>query len=318
MSVPEVLLSSGYKIPSIGVGMFKTKDLNEVERTIQGALDAGYRHIDTAFSYFNEEYIGSCLQKLFLENKIKREDVFIVSKLPPNGLRPDAVPDFFHKSLSDLKLDYLDLYLVHFPVAAKRTDDDSVIFPMKNGVYEGDVVDLVETWRALEKLVKEGLVKSIGLSNCNSQQIQRVYDAAEIKPSILQVECHAYLPQFELQDFCKKLNIAITAYAPLGSPGTTGGDIRLIDEDKLKPMCQKYRKTPAQILLRYLVQRDIIVIPKSSNPKRLAENFQIFDFSLSDEEMLALKSLARNKRYFTFESYPGMTDQLEYPFKIPY
>ncbi|KFM68300.1 Alcohol dehydrogenase [NADP(+)] A, partial [Stegodyphus mimosarum] len=320
-----VLLSSGYRMPIIGLGMFQAKDESEVIDTISTAIDIGYRHIDTAFAYRNEAFIGRALQKVLQSGKVRREELFIVTKLPNNGLRPDAVEYFFQKSLSELKLDYIDLYLIHFPVAAKRSDDDYALFPTKNGVFDGDeTIDLVETWRVMEKLVDKGLVKSIGISNFNSQQIQRIYDAARIKPAVLQVECHAYLPQFELQEFCKKLNIAFTAYSPIGAPGQPEfqkgetKELRLLDDPKLKPICEKHGKSPAQILLRYLVQRGIIVIPKSTNQKRLKENIQIFDFCLSEEDMDILKSMARNRRYFTFESYKGMQDHPEFPFKIPY
>lgn len=324
MAVPNVLLSSGYKMPALGLGMFLTTNTSEVDETLSAAIDADYRHIDTALSYRNESFIGEALQRLFREGKVKREEIFITTKLPPNGLRPEAVPEFFRKSLTDLQLSYVDLYLMHYPAAVKRTDDMYAVFPTKDGVLQLDTdVDIVNTWRALEKLVDEGLAKSIGLSNCNSKQIQRIYDAARIKPSVLQVECHAYLPQYELQEFCKNLGIAMTAYSPIGAPGqqafSSGSpEVRLLDDERLKPICQKHGKSPAQVLLRYLVQRGIIVIPKSSNSKRLAENIQIFDFELTEEDMQTLKSMAKNQRYFSFTSYKGMTEHPEYPFKIPF
>lgn len=316
MSVPKVSLSSGHQMPVIGVGMFLTKDPSEVSVTLSAAIDAGYRHIDTAFSYRNESLIGNSLQEIFGKNKVRREDLFIVTKLPPNGLRPDAVPHFFNKSLSDLQLDYVDLYHMHFPVASKRSEDDYAIFPMKDGLFEGDEVDLLDTWRAMEKLVESGVVRSLGLSNCNIRQIRRIHEAATIKPAVLQVECHAYLPQFELQELCSELGMVMTAYSPIGAPGQVTGSSegRVLDDEKLKPICKRHGKSPAQVLLRYSVQRGIIVIPKSSNPKRLAENIQIFDFSLSEEEMLSLRTMARNKRYFNFKTYTGITDHPEYPF----
>ncbi|XP_054718601.1 aldo-keto reductase family 1 member A1-like [Uloborus diversus] len=301
-----------------------TKDETEVAETLVAAIDAGYRHIDTAFAYRNEALIGRALQTVISSGKVKREDLFIVTKLPCNGLRPESVEYFFKKSLKDLQLNYIDLYLIHFPVPAQRTDDDYAIFPMKDGVFLADTVDLTDTWKAMEHLADKDLAKSIGISNFNSEQIQRVYNAARIKPAVLQVECHAYLPQYELHNFCKNLNIAFTAYSPIGAPGQPEfknrdtQEHRLLEDPKLKPICEKYGKSPAQILLRYLTQRGIIVIPKSSNPRRLKENMQIFDFSLSDEDMNDLKSLARGRRYFTMDSYKGLSDHPEYPFKIPF
>ncbi|KAG8192917.1 hypothetical protein JTE90_025625 [Oedothorax gibbosus] len=320
-----VLLSNGQCMPVIGLGLFQTRDPDELTSAILAALDAGYRHFDGAFAYKNEDLFGQVLQKAIKERKVKREDLFIVTKLPPNGLHPDDVEYFFKKSLSDLQLDYVDLYLIHFPVAGKRSSDDYDMFPMKNGVFNADDrVDLTETWKVLESLVDRGLVKSIGISNFNSQQIQRVYDSARIKPTVLQVECHAYFPQFDLQELCKRLQIALTAYSPIGAPGQSefkdgaSEEIRLIDDPKLKILCEKYHKSPAQVLLRYLVQRGIIVIPKSTSPKRLRENIQIFDFAISDDDMNIMKSLARNRKYFNFESYKGLPDHPEFPFRIPF
>ncbi|XP_071041148.1 aldo-keto reductase family 1 member A1 [Parasteatoda tepidariorum] len=317
-----VVLNNGQHMPIIGLGMFQTKDGDDIDSVISTAIDAGYRLIDTAFTYNNEHLLGQALQKLFKSGKIKREELFITSKLPPNGMQPDVVEQFFQVSLTDLQLDYIDLYLIHCPFASKRQEDDRDFFPVNDdGNYDADTaVDLTQTWKEMEKLVKKGLVKSIGLSNCNSQQIRRIYDSATIKPAVLQVECHAYLPQFELQDFCKILGIAFTAYAPLGSPYRAPGDeeVRLLDDPSLKPLCEKHGKTPAQVLLRYLIQRRIIVIPKSTNEKRLKENIDVFDFTLQEPDMDALKCIDRRRRYFSFARPTGIPDHPEYPFNIPY
>ncbi|GIX89104.1 aldo-keto reductase family 1 member A1, partial [Caerostris darwini] len=271
----SVLLSSGYTMPIVGLGMFLSKDENELDTAVTAALEIGYRHFDTAFSYANEVFLGRTLKRVFSEKRIARENLFITTKLPPNGLHPDNVEYFFRKSLEELQLEYIDLYLIHFPVAAKRTDDDYAIFPTTNGVFAGEDVDPLDTWKVLEDLVDKGLIRSIGLSNFNSEQVKRIYEAARIKPAVLQVECHAYLPQYELHDLCKELKIALTAYSPIGAPGQQRDkEYALISDPELKPLCEKYEKSPAQVLLRYLVQRGIIVIPKSTNPKRLAENIQ--------------------------------------------
>ncbi|XP_054719363.1 1,5-anhydro-D-fructose reductase-like, partial [Uloborus diversus] len=296
---------------------------------LEVAVDAGYRHIDTAYLYRNEPIVGKALQKIFSKGAVERKDLFITTKLPVNGFHTKDVKYFCQKSLSNLQLSYVDLYLIHCPMASKRTEiDDEAYSVDENGTYQGDnTVDLVKTWKAMEELVDEGLVKSIGLSNFNSLQIQRIYEQATIKPANLQVECHAYLPQYELQDFCKKLNISFTAYGPLASPGYIEFMVnigmgapkeRLLDDGKLKPICAKHGKTPAQVLLRYLVQRNIAVIPKSINPERIKENIQIFDFELDDEDNSALKAMQKNLRYFEFNFMKGMKDHPEYPFKIPF
>ncbi|GFT76476.1 aldo-keto reductase family 1 member A1-B, partial [Nephila pilipes] len=182
---------------------------------------------------------------------------------------------------------------------------------------------------AMESLVDKGLTKSIGLSNCNSEQIQRIYNSATIKPTVLQVECHAYLPQYELQELCQKLNIAFTAYSPLGCPGfpefaLNSWGVRDLEEPKLledrtlKEIAKQYKKSPAQILLRYLTQRGIVVIPKSSNPDRIKENIHIFDFVLENDDMKRMKSMSCGLRYITMTYWIGCEDHPEYPFKAPY
>ncbi|CAL1283595.1 unnamed protein product [Larinioides sclopetarius] len=316
-----VLLSSGYTMPIVGLGMFLTRNENELDTAVTAAIETGYRHFDTAFAYTNEHFLGRTLKRAMENDKrLTRKDLFITTKLPPNGMDPKDVQYFFRKSLKDLQLDYIDLYLIHFPVAARRSEDDYAIFPTKdNGEFDSRDIDPLDTWKVLEKLVDQGLVRSIGLSNFNSEQIRRIYDNARIKPAVLQVECHAYLPQFELHELCKELKIALTAYSPIGAPGQQRDkELALISDPTLTPLCQKYGKSPAQILLRYLTIRDIIVIPKSTNPKRLQENIQIFDFSLSEEDMEVMNSMAKNRRYFSFTSYKGMPDHPQFPFRIPY
>ncbi|GFR02442.1 aldo-keto reductase family 1 member A1, partial [Trichonephila clavata] len=206
-------------MPIIGLGTFQIKDPESMKNVLTTAIDVGYKHIDTAFTYSNENLIGAILKEMFNKGEIKREDLFIVSKLPLNGMKPDAVEYFCNLFLTALQLDYVDLYLLHFPVPSKRCDKDKEVFVIKDGVFVTDNINLMDTWKAMESLVEKGLTKSIGLSNFNSKQIQRIYDSAKIKPTVLQVECHAYFPQHELHEFCKKLNIAFTAYSPLGCPG---------------------------------------------------------------------------------------------------
>ncbi|GFU03858.1 aldo-keto reductase family 1 member A1 [Nephila pilipes] len=213
-----IRLSNGYEMPTVGLGTCHIKDEESVRKVVTEAIDAGYRYFDTAFSYMNEKLLGKVLNEMFQNGKIKREELFIASKLPLNGMQPDSVEYFFKLSLNALQLEYVDLYLIHFPVPSKRSDQDMEFLVFEDGHAVTDDIDLRETWKAMESLAENGLAKSIGLSNCNKKQIQRIYDSATIKPTVLQVECHAYLPQYELHEFCRKLNIAFTAYSPLGSP----------------------------------------------------------------------------------------------------
>ncbi|KAG8175742.1 hypothetical protein JTE90_024515 [Oedothorax gibbosus] len=324
----SILLSSGYRMPIIGLGSSLVTDGGTLEASMTAAVEIGYRHFDTAFTYHNEKQIGNALTKLMESGSVKREEIFVVSKLPQNGMKGESVEYFCKKSLENLGLDYIDLYLIHSPMATKRSKDDQEHVPFKDGLVDYEIVDLVDTWQAMESLVNKGYVRSVGLSNFNSEQTKRVYDAARIKPANLQVECHTYFPQYELFDYCKKLNISMTAYCPLGCPHlqefmleNNGMDLKaptLLENEVVAQIGRKYNKTPAQILLRYLVQRGIAVIPRSKNPKRLKENFEVFDFSLEDEDMNLLKSIQNGFRYVKLDYWKGMVDHPEYPYYIPF
>ncbi|XP_076318511.1 aldo-keto reductase family 1 member B1-like isoform X4 [Tachypleus tridentatus] len=212
-----VKLNNEAHMPIIGLGTWQVK-AGELEAAVETAIEYGYRHIDTAWFYTNEKDIGNVLKRVFDAGKLKREDIFVVSKLPNEGHHRDKVLHYLQESLDDLQLSYVDLYLVHFPISVVPTDGDA-FYPKKDGKpvidYEADLVD---TWKGMEDAVDAGMTKAIGLSNFNSEQIKRIYENARIKPANLQVECHAYLPQVKLFELCKELNITFTAYGPLGNP----------------------------------------------------------------------------------------------------
>ncbi|KHJ87526.1 oxidoreductase, aldo/keto reductase family protein [Oesophagostomum dentatum] len=229
---------------------------------------------DTAFVYENEAVIGKVLHEYFKSGKLKREDIFITSKLPLTAHAPEDVEKVFKMQLEALQVDYLDLYLVHCPTPFQR-DKDSFAPGFVNDMQVPAKIDHVETWHAMEKLYDSGKVKAIGLSNFNAKQVQNVYDHARIKPANLQVECHLYWPQTELLQLCKKLNMSLTAYGPLGSRGRKVFNAKMIwpegdplTDPLVKELAEKHKKTPAQILLRHLIQRGIAVIPKSVKPDR--------------------------------------------------
>jgi len=313
MTPPHITLSTGCKMPIIGLGTFQSKP-EEIKLAVQSAIETGYRLIDTAFVYGNENVIGETLQEAFKSGKVKREDMFITTKLHGQFMHKEDVMPMLKKQLALLKLDYVDLYLIHGPLPIKKVEGS--LFPLENGFVLSDDVEHSETWKGMEECYKAGLTKHIGLSNFNGKMIEKLCKTAVVKPHNLQSECHAYWPQFELQELCKRHGISFTAYGPIGSPGLSNfsfGDdkpkaepkVLLKDEAVLK-LAEKYHKSPAQILLRWLIQRDICVIPKSVNPKRIKENFDVFDFKLDANDWQTLSKLPKMKIFSSavFKNHP--------------
>uniref|UniRef100_A0ACB8F4G3 Alcohol dehydrogenase [NADP(+)] n=1 Tax=Sphaerodactylus townsendi TaxID=933632 RepID=A0ACB8F4G3_9SAUR len=309
----------------------------KVKDAIKYALSVGYRHIDCATAYSNEAEVGEAFLETVGDDKIvKREELFVTSKLWNTKHHPEDVEPALKKSLDDLKLDFLDLYLMHWPHAFKRGDN---LFPKNpDGTMRYDYIHYKETWKAMEKLVAKGLVKSIGLSNFNSHQIDDVISIASVKPAVLQVgvqidyrisqvECHPYLAQNELIAHCNHRGLVVTAYSPLGSPDRMWkhpDEPVLLEETIIKKLAEKYSKSPAQLLLRWQVQRKVAVIPKSVTPARILQNFQVFDFSLTEEEMRSIGNLNKNWRYIVpmvmVDGKPVARDAGHplYPFNEPY
>ncbi|XP_055320009.1 1,5-anhydro-D-fructose reductase-like [Sitodiplosis mosellana] len=322
---PTIRLSSGYDIPVIGLGTFEST-AGDAEQAVKDAIDAGYRHIDTAFLYGNEVEVGNAIRAKIDEGVIKREDIFITTKLWSTFHEPEQVEKAFQRSFDNLNLGYIDLYLIHYPVSYRRvlqnirlpSDDVNAfyVFPVdKDGKSQTTDVDYVDTWLAMEKLVQSGRVRSIGISNFNSVQTDRILSIATIKPVTNQIECHPNLNQRKLINFSGQRNITITAYSPLGRPHTQSGKKLAISDPKVLELAQKYRKTPAQVVLRYTLQNGAIIIPKSTNKNRIQENFNIFDFELSDTDMQIMHDLNNNYRLINFESDK---DNKNYPFNIDF
>ncbi|KAF4112269.1 aldo-keto reductase family 1 member A1-B isoform X1 [Onychostoma macrolepis] len=319
------VLSTGRKMPLVGLGTWKSEP-GQVKQAIIWALQSGYRHIDCAPIYGNEPEIGEAFQEMMGPEKgIRREDVFVTSKLWNTKHHPDDVEPSLLKTLKDLKLEYLDLYLIHWPYAFQRGDTS---FPRKeDGTLLYDNIDYKLTWAAMEKLVGKGLVRAIGLSNFNSRQIDDVLSVASVKPTVLQVESHPYLAQVELLAHCRDRGLVMTAYSPLGSPDRAWKHPEepvLLEEPAIAALAKKYNKTPAQIIIRWQTQRGVVTIPKSITQSRIKENIQVFDFTLEPEEMNQVTALHRGWRYIVptitvdGKSVPRDAGHPHYPFNDPY
>jgi diketogulonate reductase-like aldo/keto reductase len=285
-------LNNNHTMPTIGLGTWRSPK-GEVKAAVKYALtEAGYTHIDCASIYGNEKEIGEAFVEVFAEGKVKREDIFITSKLWNTEHHPDNVEKACRKTLADLQLEYLDLYLVHWGIAFEHKDNPE---PVRDGMVVTEPVPTIETWKAMEQLVEKGLVKSIGVANFTTAMIVDLLSYAKIKPVINQIEIHPYNTQEDVVNYCHKKEIHVTAYSPLGS---NGGKIeRPIKDPVVIDLAAKYQKSPAQILIRWSIQRDLVVIPKSVDTNRIAENIQVFDFELSADDMKKINDLNKNFRF---------------------
>ncbi|XP_044133995.1 estradiol 17 beta-dehydrogenase 5-like [Bufo gargarizans] len=316
-----VTLNDGHKMPVVGFGTYAPQkfDKNLAENGVKVALEVGYRHIDSAFIYGNEVEVGRAINEKISDGTVKREDIFYTGKLWSSFHAPERVRPALEKSLKDLQLDYIDLFIIHSPIEVKPGDDP---FPKdENGKLIYHNTDIRDTWKALEECKDAGLVRSIGVSNFNKRQLELILNNPELKykPVCNQVECHIYLNQSKLLEFLKSHGIVLVAYSVLGSSrDETWIDQNspvLLEDPVLNVIAEKLGRTPAQVAMRYLLQRGIVILAKSFTPARIKQNFQVFDFLLSDEEMKTLDGINKNMRYI---STPQWQDHPKYPFHDEY
>lgn len=275
MTVPDdirfmkILLNNRSEIPALGFGTL-IPDPTETKKAVKAALEVGFRQFDCAERYRNEKEVGEAIKEVLREGKIKREELFVGTKLWNNNHRPERVKPAFEASLKKLQLDYVDLYLIHTPFAFKPGEERDPRGENGKVIYD-EGVTLLDTWRALENLMDQGRCKAIGLSDIGLEKVQEIFESARIKPAVVQVESHPYLPQWDLLDFCKKKGIVLHAFAPLGH----GIEPKLVEDPVITTISKRLKKTPAQVLLAWALQRGTAPITTSKNPNRIKENFDV-------------------------------------------
>ncbi|XP_013168042.1 PREDICTED: aldo-keto reductase AKR2E4-like [Papilio xuthus] len=305
LQAPVTLLNDGNKMPILALGTAGSKDdISRMRQAVYWAIEAGYRHIDTAELYRDEEEVGLGIADAIKKGLVTREELFVTTKLWNNHHARSAVIPALQESLKRLGLNYVDLYLVHSPIAVK--DDGTA-----------EDIDYLETWRGMEDAKKRGLAKSIGVSNFNSEQIARIIKGCEFKPAVNQIEVNPTLSQEPLVAYCRSVEVAVMSYSPFGfmvSRRKQDSSPPRFDDPELTKIAQKYGKNTSQIVLRYLIDRGTTPIPKSTNKDRIIQNIDIFDFSLTDEDIATIKKFNKNTRVLDLIEWK---DHAYYPFNKP-
>jgi 2,5-diketo-D-gluconate reductase A len=278
-AIPDILLNNGNTIPQLGFGVFQVRPANTAE-AVTTALQAGYRHIDTAEMYGNEQGVGEAIAKSGLD----RGEVFVTSKLNNGAHRPDDARRAFAESLDALGTDYVDLFLIHWPLPTR---------------YDGDYVS---TWKTLEEFYRAGRARSIGVSNFQAHHLRRLHQECDITPAVNQIEVHPYLTQAGLREFCGEHQIAVEGWSPIAQG-------LVLDDPAIVTIARREDRTPAQIVLRWHIERGDIIFPKSVTPARIKENIDIFGFELSGQDVETISALNRDERTGpdpdTFDPLPG-------------
>ncbi|GAA5811047.1 hypothetical protein MFLAVUS_004476 [Mucor flavus] len=275
-------LNNGVIMPAVGLGSWQSKP-NEVYDAVLIAIKAGYRHIDTAYVYRNEKEVGLAIKNC----GVPREELFVTTKLWNTSHRPDLVESAMNASLENLQLDYVDLYLMHWPVAFKASKSN---FPKdeNSNIILDPTLDYIHTYAAMEKLVELGKARAIGVSNFNIEKLDRLLKNCKLPPAVNQVELHPYFSQPDLVDFCQKNGVHVMAYSPLGSTGSP-----VMEEPLVLDIAKRNNATPAQVLLSWGIRRGCSVIPKSVTPSRIISNFRVID--LTEQDFNALQTMTKTK-----------------------
>ncbi|XP_032309427.1 1,5-anhydro-D-fructose reductase isoform X1 [Drosophila ananassae] len=310
LMAPKIKLSSGYEMPVLGFGTYKLRGY-QCTTAVHCAVETGFRHFDTAYYYENEKEVGEALRTQIKMGNVSRENIFLTTKLWNTHHDPRDVQRVCQQQLDLLGFNYIDLYLMHFPVGYKHLCDE-ILKPMSDDKLQTTDVDYIDTWRAMEDLVKLGLVRSIGLSNFNMEQMQRIIQCSSSKPVVNQVEIWPGFLQKDLVDYCRYNGIAVTAYSPLGQPNREDHSPIYFFSEGMKRLVKKYKRSASQIVLRYLVDYGVIPIPKAANPLHIKENLNIFDFKLEEADSRALRGIKPKKRIVKYEM---VKDHPFYPFE---
>jgi D-xylose reductase len=301
-------LNTGRTLPLIGLGTWKI-GRPEAGEVVLEAVRRGYRHLDCACDYGNESEVGAGLERAIRAGLCRREEMWVTSKLWNTYHRREHVRPAVERSLRDMRLDHLDLYLIHFPIATKFVPFDERyppewLFDPKAAAprMELDRVPIGETWQAMEELVAAGLVRDIGVCNFGCSLLRDLLSYARIRPAVLQVEMHPFLTQEKLLRYCREEGIVVTAFSPLGALsyftlGMAQPEESVLRTEVVRELARHHGRTPAQIVLRWGIQRGTAVVPKTARPDRLEENLAIFDFKLSEDEMKAVAGLNRDRRF---------------------
>jgi aldehyde reductase len=292
-------LNTGFKMPSLGFGTYLLKG-DALKDALDYALFVGYRHIDTAAVYSNEAEIGQVIEDRQRAGKLNRKDLFITTKVSKYCMERQPTLECVQQSLDSLRTTYVDMLLIHHPWACARSAASAVTFQH---------VDLLDTWSTLVCLFKQGQASSIGVSNFTLQQLQRILSGSSVAPANVQLECHAYYQQRKLKSFCDSQHIAVSAYAALGAPDRPSHHVQstasLLTDPVIVALAQSYKKTPAQILLNFLLRQGFVVLPKSATKARIQENFASSDFTITNIDLESIFSLEKGKRFFNFPFMKG-------------